>query len=361
MTNLTSTAVSTVEQSLPALAAALESVPGFVVEEEAVEEHLRTHDARLELKVDGRPLRLIIEFKREVFPLQAREILWQFRDYLREAPGGQATPFVLAHTITRAARDLFKEEGVGFFDSSGTLYLPAPGAFVFIDKPVPPIQRTREGSIYTYRRSQVVHALLREPQRWFGVGQLADTAQVAPATASEVLSVLDKLEWVKVQGQGPAKERMLAEPRQLLDGWAAAFKASKRPPLHRYFVPLQRTNNQDLEIAEVLERNGVQYALSHESGGQRLASLLTHVAKVRMRARVDAALDTALKELRAQPVTTGWNLGVWQSKDGDMLFRQQHDSVWVASVFHVYLDLVQSEEGRSKELAEHLRKERIRF
>lgn len=361
MTNLTSTGLASVEQSLPALAAALESVPGFAVQEQAIEETLRTHDARLELTTGGGPLRLIIEFKREVFPLQAREILWQFRDYLRQAPGGRATPFVLAHTITKAARDLFKEEGLGFFDSSGALYLPVRGAFVFIDKPVPAIQRTREGSIYTYRRSQVVHALLREPQRWFGVGQLADTAQVAPATASEVLSVLDKLEWIKAKGQGPAKERVLTEPRQLLDGWAAAFKATKRPPLHRYFVPLHRPNNQDLEIAKVLERNGVQYALSHESGGQRLAPLLTHVAKVRVRAQVNASLDTALKELRAQPVTTGWNLGVWQSKDGDMLFREQHDSMWVASVFHVYLDLVQSEEGRSKELAEHLREERIQF
>jgi hypothetical protein len=44
-----------------------------------------------------------------------------------------------------------------------------------------------------------------------------------------------------------------------------------------------------------------------------------------------------------------------------MLFRQQHEAAWVASVFHVYLDLVEAEEGRSKELAKHLREVRIQF
>ncbi|MEX3960053.1 hypothetical protein [Trinickia sp. EG282A] len=42
------------------------------------------------------------------------------------------------------------------------------------------------------------------------------------------------------------------------------------------------------------------------------------------------------------------------------MFRQQDDGVWLASPVQVYLDLLRAE-GRAKEMAEHLRKERIGF
>ncbi len=45
---------------------------------------------------------------------------------------------------------------------------------------------------------------------------------------------------------------------------------------------------------------------------------------------------------------------------GDMLFRQRVGGIWLSSPIQVYLDLLRSE-GRAKELAEHLRKEKIGF
>ena len=45
---------------------------------------------------------------------------------------------------------------------------------------------------------------------------------------------------------------------------------------------------------------------------------------------------------------------------GDLLFREQIGGAWLASPIQVYLDLLRSE-GRAKELAQNLRKERILF
>jgi len=42
------------------------------------------------------------------------------------------------------------------------------------------------------------------------------------------------------------------------------------------------------------------------------------------------------------------------------LFRQQVGGVWLASPIQVYLDLLRGE-GRTKEMAEHLRRERLGF
>lgn len=351
---------SSVEQELlPQLVDALDHVPGFAVEKHAIENREPDHDARIELNVAGRPLILLIECKREVFPLQAREILWQFRNHLQG--NSEVTPFVLAKSVTGAARELLKAEGLGFYDSTGTLFLPTEGAFVFVDKGLPKSRSTGERKLFAQRRSQAVHALLREPSRWFGVNDLAQAAEVSPATASEVLGLLDKLEWVKARGQGPAKERQLTEPRQLLDGWATAFVAAKRLPLQRYFVPKLGAQDQDLVIAEAFENAKVPYAISHDAAAQRMAPLLTSISKVRIRVVAGVELHMAKSALSAQRVDTGWNVGLWEGGELDLQFRERIGSAWFASPFHVYLDLLQSAEGRSKEAAEHLRKTRIGF
>jgi hypothetical protein len=63
----------------------------------------------------------------------------------------------------------------------------------------------------------------------------------------------------------------------------------------------------------------------------------------------------------ARVVNEGANFAVIEVKSsGDLLFRERVGNAWLASPIHVYLDLLKGE-GRAKEMAEHLRKERIRF
>ena len=55
------------------------------------------------------------------------------------------------------------------------------------------------------------------------------------------------------------------------------------------------------------------------------------------------------------------NLAVIETKSaGELLFRQQVGGVWLASPIQIYLDLLRGE-GRAKEMAEHLRREKIGF
>ena len=76
---------------------------------------------------------------------------------------------------------------------------------------------------------------------------------------------------------------------------------------------------------------------------------------------VSAEADGVLRALDAHIVDQGANLAVIEAKSpGEMLFRELVDGVWLASPVQVYLDLLRGE-GRSRELAEHLRNERIGF
>lgn len=66
-------------------------------------------------------------------------------------------------------------------------------------------------------------------------------------------------------------------------------------------------------------------------------------------------------ELNAREVAEGSNFGLIESESvRDMLFEQEIRGIRVESPILAYLDLLGGE-GRSKELAEHLRNERIGF
>ena len=105
-------------------------------------------------------------------------------------------------------------------DSGGSLFLPARGMYLYIDKPMERVLSRSLRSLFSRRRAQVVHALLTRPRNWFGVIPLAKRAGVSPATASQVLTELERLDWMVSRGRGPNKERYLNEPAALLDEWA---------------------------------------------------------------------------------------------------------------------------------------------
>jgi hypothetical protein len=92
-------------------------------------------------------------------------------------------------------------------------------------------------SLFSGRRAQVQHALLVRNRDWFGVTALAQQALVSPATASQVLSELERFDWLVARGQGPAKERHLREPAALLDAWVKQLATIRPPTLRRYYVP----------------------------------------------------------------------------------------------------------------------------
>ena len=71
--------------------------------------------------------------------------------------------------------------------------------------------------------------------------------------------------------------------------------------------------------------------------------------------------DASIGDLDARVVNEGANLAVIEAKSpGELLFREKVDGLWLASPIQIYLDLLRGE-GRSKEMAEHFRKERIGF
>jgi hypothetical protein len=326
---------------------------------------VRKHDAQIDLLIAGKAFTILIEVKKAVYPRDVREALWQFREISRTRPkaqsGDEVVAVLVAESISPGAKELLRTERVGYYDSGGSLFLPAHGAYLYIDRPPSKTLTKTVLSLFSGRRAQVLHTLLVRHQNWFGVKELAEQSQVSPATASQVLTELERFDWLASRGQGPSKERRLTEPGALLDAWAKQLASIRSPVQRRYFLPSMKADTLVQHIGEVFASQEVGYAISFEAAAQRYAPFLSSISQVRARLLVSEAADKAIGALGARVVNEGANLVIIEAKSpGELLFREQVDKVWLASPIQVYLDLLRGE-GRAKEMAEHLRKERIGF
>lgn len=322
------------------------------------------HDAQVDMRVAGTTFTLLIEVKKAVYPRDVRQVLWQFKEYSRKRSmslGDEPISLLVADSISPGAKELLREERVGYYDSGGSLYLPAPGAYLYIDKPPPKTLEKSVRSLFSGRRAQVLHTLLIHHRDWFGVTELAGQAHVSPATSSQVLTELERFDWLVSRGRGPSKERHLREPAALLDAWVTQLAAARPANLRRYYVPGMKEDTMLKRMSEAFDSCGAEYEITHQAAAQCYAPFLSRVSQVRVRLLAGPSTDAAINELGARIVNEGANLALVDAKSsGELLFREQVGGVWLASPIQVYLDLLRGE-GRAKELAEHLRQERIGF
>jgi hypothetical protein len=322
-------------------------------------------DAEFDLAIGDRDYVLLVEAKKSVYPRDAREVLWtmkQIKEYARGAKYDEhVIPLLAAESLSPGAKELLKSENVGYFDTGGSLYIPAPGAYVYIEKAPPKIFSNSTRPLFKGTRAQVLHALFHERDTWLGVHQLARIALVSPATASQTLTSLERFDWIETRGQGPSKERRLTEPAALLNEWKKHVLAERLPAAQRYFVPGMQIESLIGKIADVCEAHKIEYVITQEAAAQIYTPYLTTISRVSCRLAPGFAVNALIQQLDAREVTEGANLFIFETRSyGEFLFKEKHDAAWLASPIQVFLDLVGAG-GRSQELAEHLRRERIHF
>ena len=321
------------------------------------------YDARIDLHIGGELVSLLIEAKRTVYPRDVREVIWQIRRYMDLAsPVGakeQRLPLIVADQSLRAQKSCFARSRWDI-STAGNLFVPARGAYVYIEKAPPKPLTKALRSLFSGRRTQVLHALLIRPREWVSVKGLAEQSQASPATASQVMTELERLDWLETRGQGPNKERLLREPGALLDAWSKQLGLSRPLALRRYYVPAVKPNDLPERLDRVFEQHQVAYAVTHEAAAQRYAPFLSNVSQVRCRVMPGRGAEEALGGVDARVVSEGATSPSSRSSHRASCCSGKVHGVWLASAVQVYLDLMRSE-GRAKEMAEHLRRERIGF
>jgi hypothetical protein len=322
-------------------------------------------DAVVTASINGRPVQIMVQCKRSVFPRDVKAAFWDLRsrsNRLKMSSGSIPTiPLIAAETISDGAKELLQTERIGYFETSGSLFLASDDLYLLVDKPAAKAERKVVRPLFSGNRSQVIHALLVNPDRWFSANDLAALAFVSPSTVSVVFRELEKRDLADAQGKGPSKNRRLAQPAVLLDEWAKYSASLQRPKIRRYYVPLLKPEALMQRIDEVCKTYHTAYVISHEWAAQLYSPFLSNISQVKCRIFPNAPLSLIAQELNAREVEEGSNWGLIESESTrDMLFEQNIRGLRVESPVLTYLDLIGGE-GRSREMAEHLRQEKIGF
>lgn len=317
-------------------------------------------DGLFDVHLNNHSFELIVEVKRELFPRDVRQQIWQLRDYLAQMEGaGERVAMLIAGAISKGAREILQQEGIGYFDPGGSLFIESSSTYVLIDRPPPKKAGRTLGSIFQGQRARIVQAVVEAAPDWVSVKDLAEETGVSPATASETLTEMERRDWLEVEGAGPAKLRRLRERGPVLDEWARLIVDQKPPRIERYYVPGGDAGEIARRLDEACREVGAQYAVTAEAAAQVYAPYLSAISQLKCRIQGGLLQSEALSRLDARPVSEGWNLGVIEDTGKrDMAVSKRVNGIDYASPVQVYLDLLQGS-GRAKEMAEHLRTERL--
>ena len=355
-------------QLIEALLRALWQLPSVRVESiwnktsDSSDEH---YDAHIGLSTGKKTVTLLVKVKKSVYPRDVRQTLWGIgqidirRSYKPE--NRAEILFLVAESISPGAKELLREECVGYYDSGGSLFLSANEIYIYVDKALPTSMSKSIRSVFSSRRAQVLHVMLLQHREWLGVNEVAEKAEVSPATTSQVLTELEMFDWVESRGKGPSKKRHLKDPGALLDEWVNQMPQNRPPSWRRFFVPSTRIEDLTEKFATACRAFHAEYAITDEVAGQQYSPFLTDVPQMRCRVLASSSMSKVLSSLNAVSADRGANLSIIEVQSPrELLFRNLRNGVWLASVVQVYLDLMRSD-GRAKELAKHLRDQVMRF
>lgn len=297
-------------------------------------------DAIVDVKLEGRSVRLLIETNPSGQPKQARQSINFLLRLTSQQP--QSYPVFIAPYIAPAAANLCKECGVGYADLAGNCRFAFDGVYILREgKPNPFVSKRALKSLYQPAAARVLRALLANPKKAWKVIELQDEAAVSIGTVSNVRRVLLDREWIEKESDGI----YLKNPGALLEDWSKHYSFRKNA-LHD-FHSLSNTQ----EVEEAIASACARYALTSFSAASRLAPF---VRMNRLFAYVENDIEDIATKLKLKRVSSGANVTLLEPYDDGIFYGSQEiDGVCVVSPIQAYLDLI-SFRGRGEEAAKHL-------
>lgn len=264
---------------------------------------------------------------------------------------------VLASTfLSPRAREICREEDVGYLDLAGNCWLRFDDLYVekIVEKnPFP--RRGRPPSVFSPISSRILRALLEESRRRWQVGELARVSQVSLGQTSNVTRRLIAEEYVSRTD----RRLRLLDPARLLDAWKDHYVPARTSMAYYSFG---RPPEQLIaQVAEAAGRERLQYALTSFAAALLLAPFVRGIGIVQWYVPARDDVERWVKALDLRPVESGPNVVLLIAEDPAIFYRTQmvQGSTLVGTI-QLYLDLLQ-ESSRGVEQAEFLRRERLRF
>lgn len=312
----------------------------------------------IDVTVQGKRARLCIELKAHGYPRDMRN--YAAHVAASDSPQDDCIRVVAVPYITKAAKEFLRSRGMSYLDGTGSFYLTLPDTTLIVETyGRPPLVPGRK-SLFRPVSSQVLHALLIEPDRVWKVADLAVASKASPGTVHAVVTELERIGWMDRAGSGPRTLRTLIEPGELLDAWAVGHTLSdyQWQRFHLWKQQLDVTRN---SVIDALDRSSILYSLTLSSGAELVSPGATSDRVLYSLIFEGGQLAESMVGMGARSVDEGGNICCLVTNSrSPFLFTRSIAHATIASNIQLYLDLW-AWPRRGKEQAMRLREEQIGF
>jgi len=219
-------------------------------------------------------------------------------------------PIVVAERLTRSVRAALEDAGCSYADGTGAVHLELPGFLLHVEAPRARLKGTLPpprgiGAVGV----RVVQTLLLQPEREWGVVDLADASGASTGEAHKVLQRLESEGLVRVAGTGRARHRRVVQPADLLD-WLARVPTARR--IHARLNGYAYAPDPDALITRLsykAHQSGITWALTGAAGARVMGvSAVTALPIAMVRVPTKPGLLEAAEALGVEPVDSGSNV-----------------------------------------------------
>lgn len=257
-------------------------------------------------------------------------------------------PIFAAPYVSRRAREICREAGVGYLDLAGNVYISFDS--VLIDRVGPnESQNERENtrSMLAPKATRVIRELVDNPNQVKRIKQLADQLKMSPGGVYFVIKLLETKGYLERTSDRGIK---VVEPRKLLLDWAANWTVHKSKA-SMFFSFDRRPEEIMKNVTEAAKRLKLKYAFTCMAG----ASLVSPFVRYEdVWFYVEGNKDLLIRELDLRPVSTGANVVILEPYDAGVFTGvRKLQTFSVVSNSQLFVDLY-NYPSRGREQAERL-------
>jgi hypothetical protein len=265
-------------------------------------------------------------------------------------------PIVVAHYLCADRRNQCKDEGVCFLDLSGNVFLEFEGLHVErIGFPNRFPEKRRRRGPFSDKASLILRAALSDPQKVWGIRELAQSIGLDPGFVSRMAQELERRNYVSRIDS----KLKLREPKSLLEDWVREYGYRRNQEV-RYFCLAKGPEEIIEKAAAARIPDDVPYALGLHAGANLIDPYSVY-KEVHIYAENKEVIDWFMEKMKLREAEEGANLIFLLPHYKHSVFygKQRIRSLWVVSDLQLYLDL-HNYPIRGLEQAEHLYEKRLR-
>jgi Transcriptional regulator, AbiEi antitoxin, Type IV TA system len=333
----------------------LACIPGLQVLDLQKEPVDRGCALRAHISFADRLFELVCEVKANGQPRFIRDAVLLLRHYI-QAERTNAIPIVIAPYLSEQARQLCRQEQVGFLDFEGNAHI----AFetVYIERLVagtPKAEKRALRSLFKPKSARVLRSLLQHPGRQWRILELAQEADVSAGHVSTIGAALREREWADQTDEG----LVLTVPDALLDAWLADYERPEGQE-HRFYTHLHGAELDDALRPLMAPGSAGRLTLASYSAADWLAPYARNSSRYFY---ADAqGLDAFQSALALSRSSKGANIIIRVVTEDGVLADavRPEPQILCTSPVQTYLDLMHAGE-RGAEAADYLRRTRLQW